>query len=274
MELVYLWVEEYKNIRNQGFNFSPRFEFHYDKDSKKLTKIRDESTTYKSIFPDNINVTAIVGENGSGKSSIVKLIFMLIFFKKFESTNDKTIFIQLKNLIEHYGNKELFLIVRHNEEFKKISFLEMVPKNEYINISNYDHCKIEKYDSLDSKEIDFYNIHFNYMLDTLSDNEINDGWIKKIYHKADDYTMPLLLEPFKNNFDKQIIDLDTIQYLTNQKVLRFYSDFEEIKILSFFNPNKIKYTINKDKICRKLIEHQNRILTKKKKMKNLKKIKF
>ena len=38
MELVYLWVEEYKNIRNQGFNFSPRFECEffpkYDKDGK------------------------------------------------------------------------------------------------------------------------------------------------------------------------------------------------------------------------------------------------
>ena len=26
MELVYLWVEKYKNIEKQGFNFSPRFE--------------------------------------------------------------------------------------------------------------------------------------------------------------------------------------------------------------------------------------------------------
>ena len=36
MELVYLWVEEYKNIHKQGFNFSPRFrcEFYpeYDQD--------------------------------------------------------------------------------------------------------------------------------------------------------------------------------------------------------------------------------------------------
>jgi len=24
MELVYLWVEDYKNIKRQGFNFSPR----------------------------------------------------------------------------------------------------------------------------------------------------------------------------------------------------------------------------------------------------------
>lgn len=29
MELVYLWVEEYKNIQNQGFNFSPNFELEF-----------------------------------------------------------------------------------------------------------------------------------------------------------------------------------------------------------------------------------------------------
>ena len=54
MELVYLWVEEYKNIKNQGFNFSPRFEFHYDKDSKKLKQVKDKSRTYKSIFPEKL----------------------------------------------------------------------------------------------------------------------------------------------------------------------------------------------------------------------------
>jgi len=32
MELIYLWVEDYKNIHRQGFNFSPRFECKfYDK---------------------------------------------------------------------------------------------------------------------------------------------------------------------------------------------------------------------------------------------------
>jgi len=30
MELVYLWVEEYKNIYRQGFNFSHRFECEFD----------------------------------------------------------------------------------------------------------------------------------------------------------------------------------------------------------------------------------------------------
>ncbi len=37
MELVYLWVEEYKNIHKQGFNFSPRFRCDYDPDTNDLT---------------------------------------------------------------------------------------------------------------------------------------------------------------------------------------------------------------------------------------------
>ena len=72
MELVYLWVEDYKNIQNQGFNFSPRFTCEYDEDSGKL---KIEKKEHVSIFPENINVTAIVGENGSGKSSIIELLY-------------------------------------------------------------------------------------------------------------------------------------------------------------------------------------------------------
>lgn len=72
MELVYLWVEKYKNIYRQGFNFSPRFECKYDENTNELTI--DENKEFVSIFPDKINVTAIVGENGSGKSQILKII--------------------------------------------------------------------------------------------------------------------------------------------------------------------------------------------------------
>ena len=88
MELVYLWVDEYKNIKKQGFNFSPRFECEYDEDTKELTI--EEKKDYVSIFPDNINVTAIVGENGSGKSSLAELLnrnlmdimFNILFYNK------------------------------------------------------------------------------------------------------------------------------------------------------------------------------------------------
>jgi len=76
MELVYLWVDSYKNIHKQGFNFSPRFRCEYDDETKELTI--DENDDYiENFFGDNINVTAIVGKNGSGKSSVLKFLRLL-----------------------------------------------------------------------------------------------------------------------------------------------------------------------------------------------------
>lgn len=75
MELVYLWVEEYKNIKNQGFNFSPRFECEYKNGTlticdKKKKECKDNKYL-ENFFGDNINITAIVGENGTGKSRLL-----------------------------------------------------------------------------------------------------------------------------------------------------------------------------------------------------------
>ena len=49
MELVYLWVDEYKNIKKQGFNFSPRFECEYDEDTKELN-LEEGSFSTINIF--------------------------------------------------------------------------------------------------------------------------------------------------------------------------------------------------------------------------------
>ncbi len=80
MELVYLWVEDYKNIRKQGFNFSPRFHCEYNPDDNNLTicdkkkKECKDNDYIENFFGENINVTAIVGKNGSGKSSVAEMI--------------------------------------------------------------------------------------------------------------------------------------------------------------------------------------------------------
>lgn len=87
MELVYLWVEEYKNIKKQGFNFSPKFRCEYDGETLTI----DENDDYiDGFFGDNINVTAIVGKNGSGKSSLLELI---LHIEHWYSTHTKLFFI-------------------------------------------------------------------------------------------------------------------------------------------------------------------------------------
>jgi ABC-type lipoprotein export system ATPase subunit/polyhydroxyalkanoate synthesis regulator phasin len=80
MELVYLWVKNYKNIKRQGFNFSARFRCEYDEENNKLTI--EENKDYVSIFPNNINITAIVGENGSGKSGILNCLINSIAYNQ------------------------------------------------------------------------------------------------------------------------------------------------------------------------------------------------
>ncbi len=81
MELLYVWVEEYGNIRKQGFNFSPNYDFEVKKQENGEYILVDNFETSgkkkqpENFFGDNIsNITAIVGKNGSGKSTFLECI--------------------------------------------------------------------------------------------------------------------------------------------------------------------------------------------------------
>ena len=87
MYLDYIWISKYKGIENQGFHFSNKFFYEYDDKTKILT--RDENKTNFSyvdnFFGDNIEINAVIGENGCGKTSLMQAIYAA-FSKK--STKD------------------------------------------------------------------------------------------------------------------------------------------------------------------------------------------
>jgi len=127
MELVYLWVEDYKNIQKQGFNFSP-----YDDETKELTI--DENDDYiENFFGDNINVTAIVGKNGSGKSSVLRELTWQhilinindIFYVSGFSENN------FENLPENYYNNIIYLNydLMQPPEFNCYACYQVYPSN-------------------------------------------------------------------------------------------------------------------------------------------------
>ena len=161
MELVYLWVEEYKNIRNQGFNFSPRFECEFDGENLTITENKD----YMSIFPDKINITAIVGENGSGKSNLLNFISSILLTDEIKY-NYFLICVENKNNLVLYKN--------FNTEIKDIN--NKIKEPYKIPTDNI----IDNYRNLSSLHIDNHEKNYSPIEDI--DNAVNIINNTKKYH--------------------------------------------------------------------------------------------
>jgi len=74
MEILYIWVENYKIHNNIGLNFNSNIHFFYDSKERKLEYII-KRVYPKSFFGTNIeNISAIVGNNGAGKSTLLNMI--------------------------------------------------------------------------------------------------------------------------------------------------------------------------------------------------------
>ena len=74
MELIFFYVNQSRTkfIEKQGFNFSSRYKFsvEYDKGTYILKGFECENPLPQNFFDETgciTNVTAVVGENGSGK---------------------------------------------------------------------------------------------------------------------------------------------------------------------------------------------------------------
>ncbi|MCK6078377.1 AAA family ATPase [Paenibacillus silvae] len=86
MQLLYLWTENYNDIfRSEEFNFGGPFRMQYE--SEKLI-IRNSPFFIDSFFSqpqradaitsDINNITAIIGENGTGKSSLIEHLMLIL----------------------------------------------------------------------------------------------------------------------------------------------------------------------------------------------------
>ena len=172
MELVYLWIENYKNIKNQGFNFSPRFECEYkdgnlticDKNKKKCKN----NEYLENFFGENINVTAIVGENGSGKSNLLKNIEEISKLKLYDEDYYENYIAILKKGKElfYFSSKEIKLnkacikLTDLDEELKQREIQRVFIKNDEINEQTFN----EEYFNLliQNQKIDYQFLNKNF----------------------------------------------------------------------------------------------------------------
>lgn len=81
MELLFAYYSDYRNIKNQGFNFSAEYLIDYLSDDMTIF-FKKNGSHITDFFPKTIpNVTVIVGENGVGKTSALNIenAYFLLF---------------------------------------------------------------------------------------------------------------------------------------------------------------------------------------------------
>lgn len=96
MEIVFVWIDKFRNLEKAGFNLGSEYNYELELDetnrSCKLTR-----TGNKNYIPDFfepfLNITAIVGENASGKSSFIDALRQILherreYFEYFVLFND------------------------------------------------------------------------------------------------------------------------------------------------------------------------------------------
>ncbi len=201
-------------IKNNPYIFYKNYNFIRKGENETIELITEDFDLYSKDSKPNINICAIVGKNGSGKSTIVELLIKSInnLFYKYKEDNknkvfhpvDKVIGIEV-NIYYKIGQK-IFKLYINDADYKTFQY-SYTKSQKY-----YDAPKsIKKFNLKDF----FYTEVINYSL--YAYNSIQEGdWITQIFHKNDAYQTPVVLNPFRRNGN---IDVNTENTLVFQRLL-------------------------------------------------------
>ena len=196
-----------KNLKNQIYQFYHSFKFEED---GKLIRYKEgiEDILYNSDDL-KISISAIVGENGSGKSTITELLFLAINklsrLKKIESEQeleDSEIYLDL-----YVKTDRLYKISVGNSIHVEMYGFDDTTKT-------YQDPKAISLDEFNFEQF-FYSVVVNYSLFGLN-SKILGKWLDPLFHKNDTYQVPIVLNPKRVEGN---IDINTEEYLGKSRLL-------------------------------------------------------
>ena len=147
LKTIYVWIEKFKNIEQEGFNLSGDFYIEKIENNKFYIK-KFNNILYYHPF---INIKAFVGKNGSGKSAILE--FLLLYLSNLNISKHLKGFLIILD-----EDKNIFYIKNYGTDIsiKHIELDESIKENYELKNLNEFHSNLEKY---------LYNIFINYAID-------------------------------------------------------------------------------------------------------------
>lgn len=268
-----------KNLETKKFYALNRF---FDFGTKQLNF--DLLNKYHGFFGENIFVNAIVGKNGSGKSSILDLVYRIInnlgneiFHFRFTNVDYETGYVRkvFADLYFLTGDEVGLVSCRGDSVGISIGNIRMYFGRKSRQFENDGYTQEFGFDEdLDVKGllIDFfYTVVSNYSMQAFLDSDYADEetkkyrndetviWTNGIFHKNDGYSFPIVINPYRY---KGVFDQKKEFQLTNYRLMSLLiaaknknkernAGEEPLQLIEGYELDKIEFSFNKEIIYNK-----------------------
>lgn len=267
-----------KGLRDEFYKLNGRCEIYRNKVELK------EENPLQGFYGSRINVEAIVGVNGSGKSSLFEIIYRVINNlscllnrgKRRRTADDLYYVKDLYAELYYVVNGQLARISSQGDkvEFqmgKETSVTLTAIKDGMVNSEKVLMADFVKW----AKENFFYTIVTNYSLQAFNANDykrercliLKDGlddalaesqakghvWMDSLFHKNDGYMTPIVLNPYR---EEGVFDLNKEHHLTLYRLsaILIYAQKHYRRFMEDYDLDNILYKFNSSSLEKKYVE--------------------